>query len=281
MHLQVRSNLSRGLRVLCALACVGTALPAAAAAHDCPDPGLILDKAESSVVEGRFEDAALLAEETEAAFACGPLAQPEHLARLLNLTAVRLQLEGDTAGAAEAFAAAARVSPATWNPAYGAELRGVRDAAAAAGRGAGGTLTLAPDPGDFQPALDGLEVEVPTPAASGLHLLQVLDTDGRALFGEVVFVPAGETLLVDTGPLVTRVGPRDRRPFPWLLVGAGVFAAGGGASAWLATQQTEGLEGARTLDGLNSAYSAQKTWNLLTWTGAGLCGASVALHFVL
>lgn len=278
MHLQVALG---PLRALCALVLVGTALPAAAAAHDCPEPALILDKAESSVVEGRFDDADQLGAEAEAAFACGPLAEAEQLARLLNVTAVRLHLDGDTAGAAEAFAAAARVSPTTWNEAYGAELRGVRDTAAAAGRGAGGTLTLEPEPGDFKPALDGVEVTVPSPAASGLHLLQVLDTDGRALYGELVFVPAGETLLVDTGPLVTRVGPRDRRPFPWLLVGAGVFAAGGGASAWLATQQTESIEGARTLDGLEGAYRAQKTWTLLTWTGAGLSGASVALHFAL
>ncbi len=266
--------------VLGGLVLLSATSPAEAAAHDCPDRALLLETAEDSLVSGRLDDSEQLEGEIESAFACGPPADPVNIARLFNVKGVRLFLQSDTTASTESFAAAARISPNTWNTEYGAELRGVRDEAATAARGAGGTLSLEPDPGDFQPALDGVELALPTPAASGLHLIQVLDTDGRSLYGQVVYLPSGQDLLVDTGPLVTRVEPRARR-FPWMLVGAGVFAAGGATSGWLATRQTEGLETARTLEGLDTTFRTQKTFNALMWTGAGLSGACVSLHFAL
>ena len=250
-------------------------------AADCPVPDHLLHEAETAIVDGRHDVAAERFTEVQAAFGCSEPASAEQIARMWNAEGARLHLSGDPTTASDAFAAAARVSPATWNPDFGPELKGARDAAAAAGRGAAGSVLLEPDPGEFQPVLDGLEVDNPTPASAGLHLVQVLDTDGLSLYGTVVYVPPGEDLVVDTGPLVTRVDPNARKRTPWLLIGGGAAFAGAGGAALMALQQTEVMREASTMGALDDALGRQKLWNAVTWSAAGVGGACLGLHIVL
>jgi len=250
-------------------------------AQDCPLPDHLIQEAETAIVDGRQDVAAERFIEVQAAFGCSEPATVEQIARMWNAEGARLHLSGDPTTAADAFAAAARVSPMTWNADFGPELKAARDTAAAAGRGAGGAVQLEPDPGEFQSVLDGQEVDNPTPASSGLHLVQVLDTDGLSLYGTVVYVPPGEELVVDTGPLVTRVDPNAKQRRPWLLIAGGTALVGAGGAAALALRQTQVMNEASTVGALDDALGRQKLWNAVTWSAAGVGGVCLGLHFVL
>ena len=275
------------MRLAAPLAFLLIATPSLALAEDCPDPEAALGAAEQAVIDGRFEDADARLTEVEAGFGCGSLATPGQIARMWRAVGARLTLSGDPAAARDAFEGAARLDPDGWTTGFGEAMEAEWRAAASAPTQAWGALGLSPEPTGFAPAVDGSLHEIPAQLPGGLHLVQVLDTDGGALFARTVYLPPGGEVLVETGPLQSHaeseaavVGKKKHR-FPTFLVLAGASAAASGGMAALAMAQKPHYEEATDLDGLNGTHSTQQAFAYSSYGLAGLALTGVVLQIAL
>lgn len=169
-------------------------LTAAAWACDPLDDGL--DRVLASLLDVRLAEAASALEATSPSLACGVPATPAQAARLFLLDGALASLQGRSADAADAFAAAARADASLWLDALGPALRAQRDAAAARPPGGRGTLVVRPPEVDVR--VDGAEWVGQTLAA-GLHLVQAQGADGAVGFGRVLLVQPDTEQVVTTG----------------------------------------------------------------------------------
>ena len=244
-----------------------------ATAHaDCGDPAALLTVLEAAVVEGRWSDVDPASDAVVAAFGCGPLAAPEHIARVWLAEALLDSAHGDDPAADESLWAAARISPSTWNEAYGPRLRARWEAASARSEPARGLLHLEPPlPVGWIGAVDGAVVDFPAHLPGGPHLLQVGTASDRMTTARIVLLPPGLDLRVALDlPAPAPVAPapvapapvasdpsdgrRARRIVSALIVGgvgAGLYGATLGTSAVYRGQP----EGERS-DGLRLANNA-------------------------
>jgi hypothetical protein len=279
----------------------------------CPEPNSLVTQTEAAVLEGRFADVERLLEETELAFGCSAPAQKSTLARMWGAEGVWLSLTDDEAGAADAFAAAWRVDPATWNADFGDRLRATANAAVAAMPPVGtGQLRLAPEPLGWTTHLDGHPAPSLGELTGGLHLVQIVDLEGHAQLARIVYIAAGQRAELSTtglpplgpppasvlpaplpppapvsavpaapGPVDAMLAVRTIEPtsFPtWLLV-ATAASMGAGATAWLATQESTRMDKATTVEALDAAFARQKRWAGASYGLMGLTGTGLVLHF--
>jgi hypothetical protein len=128
----------------------------------------------------------------------------------------RAYMQGDEKVARLAFAAAARVAPDLWVESYGPQVKKVYQTAASHD-GAIGSVRIHPDPEGWSTTLDGVVVDFPVEAASGLHLIQVGHTTERSDYAEIFFLPPGDTYFILTGledtPIVS-LAAADPEPTP-------------------------------------------------------------------
>ena len=242
-----------------------------ATAHaDCGDPAALLTVLEAAVVEGRWSDVDPASDAVVAAFGCGPLAAPEHIARVWLAEALLDSAHGDDPAADESLWAAARISPSTWNEAYGPRLRARWEAASARSEPARGLLHLDPAlPAGWIGAVDGAVLDFPAHLPGGPHLLQVGTAPDRMTTARIVLLPPGLDLRVALDLPATPIAPtpmpmpvapepsggrRARRIVSALIVGgvsAGLYGVTIGTSAVYRGQP----EGERS-DGLRVANNA-------------------------
>ena len=251
---------------------------AAPAGEGCPQAPLdtLVAEAERSVLEGRLEDTPGALEGVDARLACGPAATPPQVARALLVDGLFRHFSGEAEGAALAFASAHRLDASAFNPDYGAAVRAVYDAAVAAAPSGAGALTLEPalHP-ELAVVLDGAPVALPAEVPVGLHVLQVVEHDGPAVYaGRPLVLDPGEQVVVNTGPLAPRPitdapAPLARKP-AWPLLSAGGLALAAGGTALWARSRRGPMSTAPSVDALNTAYGQQKALNAATWTLAGL-----------
>jgi hypothetical protein len=243
----------------------------------CEDPAGRVDLVEQAVLEARFDDARTHMAEAEAAFGCTGTADNGLLARIWLAEGAMAHVEGDPDSRDQAFASAARVSPGTFNDAYGDELRAAWEAAAGAPMGLG-QLALEGLSDDAVAMVDGKTVQVPASLISGLYLVQADAGGGPPVFSRIVLVPDDQTLVVtvdDPSALASATvqEPSRRTRWPWYAA-AGGAAVLSGTSAVLASRQDGGMEDATNLDQLDGAYGRQKGF---AYASYGLAGASAAL----
>lgn len=158
----------------------------------CPDLAASIEEATDATLSGRLEEAKAALQKAEASFACGTPAKPMSIAHYwLAEAAVAAQAHRDQ-DAADAWQAAARLDAGLWEPRFGAELRPLRDAAVAAMSPGEGSLRVDPFPSGYHIYVDGRETSDPTPAAEGLHVVQV--AQDQVIYGRVILLTAGENL---------------------------------------------------------------------------------------
>lgn len=246
----------------------------------CEDVAALVTQVETAVLDGRQEEVQALVSRTEAAFACGELADPTALAHLLLVQGVWLSLGGEKGDAKAAFVTAHSIQADVWDPKYGATLQAEYDAAVAGSAGTIGQITIEPATEGFRTALDGKIVAFPVTTTAGFHLVQVLDPkSGPSRFARLSLLGAGESLVVNTGPLTH--APKTGRGFPvWLAagVGTGLLAGGGMLMAW---RETGIMETATTQADLDSHFARQKVYTYGSYGLAGLAATGVTLQFVL
>lgn len=238
LHARVRSA---GLAGLLWLASFGVVGPASA---DCvgaePDEGDGADRPariailEQATIEGRFEAADAASRALLESFGCGPLAEPPVLARMWLSQAVLYAARGSDDAADDALAAAARVSPTTWNDMYGPTLQERWASTAERLDPSPATLRVEPLPAGWVAAVDGERMTVPAELPSGPHLLQLGPKpfgSGPARF-EVArmfyLAPAGELSIdpeLPARPVAHRpMTQRSRRLVHGLIVGGAAVA---------------------------------------------------------
>lgn len=278
-----------------------TALPLALAASTlgwgapCDVPEVLLDQAETAIIEGRLDEAEVLTEKTGVSFRCGTVATPRVLGRLWLAEGALFTLQMDAEGD-DAFAAAARVAPGFWNDAYGARLRDAYDRVSAI-PAPPAIIDLDPPVSTYVGLLDGTVTTFPVEAPSGLHLVQVGPSADRAVFSIMMYLPAGNDVVLRTGidesvqlePIetlaVTDPGPRTRgdrkrRPLGLILAsgGAAILAS---VSAGLALNEKRIMENTSDLDTLYAAQQRQLGWAISSYTLMGLTGAGVVVYVAL
>ncbi|MEZ4235254.1 MAG: hypothetical protein R3F59_03665 [Myxococcota bacterium] len=218
--------------LLSLVALFAVSVEARAACDD--DPAALVAVLEQATMDGRFEAADQASDALVASFGCGGPADRAVIARLWLSRAVLAAARGDDAAADDALAAAARVSPGTWNEMYGPTLRQRWEQSAARPVAAYGRLRLDPLPGGAVSAVDGERLDLPADLAAGLHLLQVGPSARDFAAAQIFYLPPGLELVLDPGlpsapppPVPTRrpIGstPRSRRVLAGL--GVGVAAA--------------------------------------------------------
>lgn len=262
-----------------------------AALADCPPMERLLERATTEVVSGSFEAAGATLADAERAMGCQPMEAPL-LARFWMVQGARLALLGEDAQADAHFAAARRVDPGVWDPRFGVALMARFDGATETGR-----ATVDVDTRRADAWVDGRRGEPwPMPVSSGLHLVQVVDTEVR--YSRIVQLAPGENALlatrlpepgtapravlsapVDAPPEAATVGGARKRPT--LIVAAGSAALVGGGFAGLAYWERGRIEEAGSRAEATAAYTAQQAFAGAAYGLWGLAGTGVVLHFVL
>lgn len=275
-----------------------------ATAAPCERPEDLAEQALASVVEARLEASRELLDRTVSAWACGPQAKPSTVARYWLAEAALASFSDDRSTATEAFVAARRADAELWDERLGSQLRDTWEQVTLEAES--GTLILTPQP----PAgvvLDGTLAEgSQLQVSAGLHLLQVLDPSGTALFAKVLHVSANQDAVVRTGlsvlppepepvePVIVEPAQAEQAPAelpdpppsatsttPVWLVAAGTAAVVGTAGAIAARGQRSAIESANTIPELDSALGQQKLMAGIAYAGAGVAVVSVGLHFGL
>ena len=246
---------------------------AAFAAEDCPDPSKLALEARTKMLEARQDEANDLMNQAQDGLSCGELPTPEVLAELWLSEGARRFLEDDMIAAREAFAAAHRANPAIWDPALGHQLRALYDDASIASSIPGEFyITLLPK--GYRGALDGVHTDFPTPAPSGMHLVNVFDRRGGVHFGEIVYLPPGEIIEVTVEDL-----PAIKKPVFLIAGGVSALAAGGLAAG--ALLQNDAIANATAMEALEGAYTRQKVFAIGSYSLAGFAAAGLTLHVAL
>lgn len=261
----------------------------------CADAADLVAATERAVVAGRLSAVPELVEQTEKALGCADAGVGRPLlGRWYRAQAAWFALSNAPEEARLAWRSAELAAPGVWTEALGPRLLEDREAALATpGASGSGTIGLVPPPTGHRTTLDGLEAPFPLSAPPGLHLVQILDpTTGGAVFARQVFlIDAGERFEIDTGPLPAPIAPgrpdaavppphggvvapppaaTSRSHWPlWTGVGAAVLS---GTAAALARSQRTQLDGARSLDELDTAWDRQRA---LGWGAYGLAGLAV------
>ncbi len=175
-----------------------TLLISLASMATCPDREQVTTEATAATIDADLFLARTRLTQLERAFACGPQASPDQLARLWLIEGALSVFAGDTAGADEAFAAAARLSPGLWIEDLGMVLRTHYEHAPRQVHGTGVVDLQLPLDG-WTVSIDGQTTLVPTEVASGLHLVQVGPDPEHMAFAQMVHVLTGSQTLIDTG----------------------------------------------------------------------------------
>lgn len=241
------------------LALVGVATAA------CPDITESIELATGALIEGADTTPALT--EAETRLSCtrvdGPL-----LARLWLVHGAAKLLAGDAVGAEPFFAAAAVVSPTTFDDRLGPDVRKAWESAKLQGPG---RILI-----DRPVLLDGKRINrFPHVADSGPHAVQGVGLD----WARVVVVAPNEELTVSV-PVPTTSAPETAKKSPALLIVAGASLAGAGGFAYGATTQTDAMSQASDIATLDQA---QQTQAAFAWSALGLAAVAATtatLHFV-
>lgn len=138
----------------------------------CDDPGPLLDTLEGYVLAGQLDEASETSARIVSAFGCGAFAEPRAVARLWLAEAVLASARGEHTAAQDALAAAARLSPETWNDLYGPVLE-QRWRAASQEQSEPGRVEIGLLPPGYVGVIDGAEMSFPALLPPGPHLLQV------------------------------------------------------------------------------------------------------------
>ncbi len=191
----------------------------------CPDVDAALAVAEHAAAMADVDRAQEASQAVIEAFACGPEATPEQVARLWLGQAAMLTALGADDAADEALIAAARLSPVTPAAAYGEAMAARHARALAEPTSAVGTLDAFPVPDGYVASIDGVRSPLPSEVPAGPHLLQIGPKRGPMAFAQAVTVSPDTTFVVQTElPLEIE---RTRRRRPKLTgVGLGVGLAG-------------------------------------------------------
>lgn len=176
---------------------------AASAQEECPDRLErldLLDAAERATVEADLPTADEKLRALEAAFSCGPLAEPELLGRMWLVEGAWLELQGDAEAAGDSWRAAQRIAPGRWAEDFGTKLRGAYESANRVAQG--GTSVISLDPPLFRwiGAVDGVVVEeFPVTVPPGLHLVQVGPDVDHVQFARILLAFPDTPSVVVTG----------------------------------------------------------------------------------
>lgn len=182
---------------------------------------------EQAVLAERDDEARLAVGQLIESFGCGPLAQPELLARLWLAEAMLFDRIGETLAANDALLAAGKVSPSTWVEGYGLAMRVRQLRLMASERFDRPPGTIEVDPVGYVTGIDGGRVDrLPAEVAAGLHLVQVGPSVTEMKHAELVDVVPDTAVVVQTGlPAPQRsqtIAARRRRR----LLTAAAFAGG-------------------------------------------------------
>jgi hypothetical protein len=157
----------------------------------CADPAPLLSELETYATEGRIEQAEKAEDALVAALGCSAIADRATIARLWLAQGMVLAARGEDEASTSAFAAAARLSPDTWNPDYGpVHEQRFRDAAQT--RVEAGRVALSePVPLGWYSAIDGTVLQLPAALPAGPHLLQIGQDPLAMNFATTFELPAG------------------------------------------------------------------------------------------
>lgn len=251
-------------------------LVALVAAQDCEDTTALALEARLLMLEGRLEDADDRLDRSQRALGCGDAPRTADLSEFYLSLATRRFLDNDPIAADIAFVAAHRTDPTRWDPALGDELRAQYDRAVSVALNATnstGELYLTALPRGYSSALNGVRTTFPAPLPSGEYLVTISDRS-EIQFGEIVYVPPGETREVNFGEL-----PPVKRPV--LLIGGGASAVVAGGLAGVALLQNRTISSTTDLGELDQAYGLQKITGYTSYGFAALAATGVVLHFAL
>lgn len=245
---------------------------------DCPDLSAATARANEALIAAQLDEAraALLA--AEAGFACGPAPEREALARYWLVEAAVASVTGRAQDAADAWQAAARLAPELWEPRHGLELRAKRDAAVASMGAGQGSIEVEGLPDGHAMWLDGARAPSPSPAAAGLHVVQVAQKE--AVFGRIVLLGADEHMRVRAEiPVAAEpVAVSDERSrggkVAW-IAGGGVGLAAGAGLLLVARGQDEAMDEAMARWETDSLSTADATAELdQRWTRQRAAGGA-------
>ena len=288
--------------------CSGLALlTLASPAHATCDFTAVVHRAEQAALEARHDDGSALTQAAEDALGCGPVAEPEWVARFWNAQGVLHHVGGDIETAVTFFAAAQALSPEAWNDDFGPQMAQVAQS----------TLDTLIAPGELSVlgvydgaivAVDGTILPPRDTVPAGWHAVQAGPTEAQMTWARIAYVPSGTTLelnakltapppqvvpapipapappptvLVDVPPAEASV---KRTPGKWekpvLLTSAGA-AILSGVTAGLALHQKQVMRQAPGPYSLNQAFERQQR---LAWTsylsgGLSLTGLGVVVVF--
>ncbi len=176
----------------------------------CEELTTLADEVEQAVLAVEIPAGRAALQRVEPALRCDLPVDPTQLARLWLAEAVLETIDPNhpsSSRASQAFAAAARAQPSTWVSAYGDDLRAARDQAVSSAQAlSAGRVELSPPPGIRPVWLDGRAFDPAQPVPAGLHALQVAGDTPETSFAQLIILPAGMTLTVETG-LPTIQGP--------------------------------------------------------------------------
>jgi hypothetical protein len=214
-------------------------------AQECEDVAVLVAQAEGDVESFFLAEAESELNRAKIAYGCGPIADPEVLARLWQTEGVTRVMKGEEADSVGSFAASARVAPGVWNENYGPQMRKKYDLAVAEVGQGESQLRLRALPKGFQVVLDGQIAEAPYKTQSGLHLVQAGPPEANAEWARVIDLPPEEqvVVLVDTGTLAVEGEPVEvvivksykGHPSRTIAIVGGVAAVAAGASFVVAT----------------------------------------------
>ncbi|MEZ4318215.1 MAG: hypothetical protein R3F61_11965 [Myxococcota bacterium] len=254
----------------------------------CPAVPPLLDAANGALVEVETDAAQQsMRKAEEALLACRAIFDPKTLGRLWLLEGVLRTVEGDETAATDAFAASGRVAPDAWQDVYGPTVRGRYEVALTRDPGAS-DLELVPELGANVAWLDGVRAEGSTvPTTGGLHAVQISDPTGVVLFSQILWLPPGDRMRLETGvPTASRVevevpGPVPRpepvvarepkRIDPLLVGGIGAAVVGGTLMAW-SFERSAAMGSATEPDVLRSRYHQHAASRI---SGLGMLGLGV------
>ncbi len=169
---------------------------ALAQSEPCPDPAVSLGRAESDALSYFLADAEAGLAKAMDAWACGPPATPDHIARYLRIKGLLAHYGEKDDISTMAFAAAKRLG-GPYNDDYGDEVRTLWEEATLP-EGEPATLVLKGLEEGERVWVDGLPTELS--AAPGFHLLQVAPTEDAARFARLLLAePAAELVVSVTG----------------------------------------------------------------------------------
>ena len=229
------------------LAALVIALLPRVALADCPSVDIWLGRAEQDIVALRLDQAQGALTQAEAGFSCGPPATSAQVARFWRAEGVLLTIQKRDEEAEFSFAAARRLEPEVWTPAFGSEMEKLFRAAQALDDPPS-TLTLQPWDPRYHGWLDGWAATFPVQVDAGLHLVQASRSprasDATIEYGKFTLVSEGATMALnmpfprDPGLLAEseRPGAPSRASLA-LVAGGAASALAGGALLWLGGRQ--------------------------------------------